>query len=79
MTSDFTHKKTSLLAELKILALRHNRDYYISMIPFIEKAGPEDIDLIEMYQMAIDEDRAKLIQSRKALGGVAQVQDILAL
>lgn len=77
MTVTFESKKTILLAELKMLALSHNRDYYISMIPFIEKAGPEDVDLIEMYQTAIDEDRAFLVQSRQALGGVKKVENIL--
>ena len=77
MSQTFEQKKAKLLAELKMLALRHNRDYYISMIPFIEKSGPEESDLIEMYQMAIDEDRILLMQSRKALESVAQVQKIL--
>jgi hypothetical protein len=69
----------TLLTELKTLALRHNRDYYISMIPFIEKSVPEDSDLIEMYQIAIDEDRTKLMQSRQALEGVTKMADILSL
>ncbi len=77
MDSSFEQKKAILLSELKMLALRHNRDYYISMIPFVEKAGPEDIDLIETYQAAIDEDRALLTHSRQALEGIWKVEKIL--
>jgi len=60
-----------------MLALRHNRDYYTSMIPFVERAGPEDDNLIEMYQAAIDSDRTLLSHSRQAFSGIAKVENIL--
>lgn len=77
MTYTFEDKKALLLSELRTLALRHNRDYYTSLIPFVENAGPEESDLIDMYQAAILEDGTKLAQSRQALEGIKKVENIL--
>jgi hypothetical protein len=77
MTQSFEDKKALLLSDLRTLALRHNRDYFISLIPFIENAGPEENDIIDMYQAAILDDGAKLAQSRQAFASISQVEDIL--
>jgi hypothetical protein len=77
MTQIFEDKKALLLSDLRTLALRHNRDYYTSVIPFIEKAWPEDCDLIEMYRDAILEDGTKITQSRRAFESIVKVENIL--
>lgn len=78
MTQTFDDKKALLLSDLRTLALRHNRDYYISLIPFVENAGPEDVDIIDMYQSAILTDGHKLAHSRQAFAGISYVEDILS-
>ena len=77
MQNTFEEKRKRLLSELKILALKHNRDYYTSMIPFVEHATPDQEDLIHAYQYALDEDRAKLFQSRDAMATVEKVQFLI--
>ncbi len=77
MNQTFHDQKALLLSDLHTLALRHNRDYYISLIPFIEKAWPEESDLIDMYQAAILEDGNKLAQSRSAFASITKVENIL--
>ena len=67
MQTIFEEKRKRLLDDLKVLALKHNRDYYVSLIPLVESATPEQEDVIEMYQGALDEDRMVLLQSRDAL------------
>lgn len=78
MAQSFEDKKALLLSDLRTLALRHNRDYFISIIPFIENAGPGESDLIDMYQAAILEEGTKLAQSRQAFASISQVKNILS-
>lgn len=56
MNMVFEEKKHSLLQTLHYLALHHNRDYYISMIPIIEMLDADEFDILENYQEAIDMD-----------------------
>ncbi len=67
MHTIFEEKRKKLLDDLKVLALKHNRDYYISLIPLVESATSEQEDVIEMYQSALDENKISLLQSRDAL------------
>lgn len=77
MNPSFDDKKALLLSDLRTLALRHNRDYYISLIPFIENAGLEESDLIDMYQEAMLIDGQKLAQSRQAFESLTKIEHIL--
>jgi hypothetical protein len=45
----------------------HNRDYYFSIIPFIDAATPEQEDVINSYADMIENDKNTLRQSRDAL------------
>lgn len=67
MQTIFEEKRKRLLDDLKVLALKHNRDYYVSLIPFVESATVDQEDVIDMYREALDEDRVTLLQSRNAL------------
>lgn len=77
MGKTFTEKQQSLLAELKKLALMHNRDYFLSIIPFVESATPDQEELIDTYQIALDEDRNRLLQSREALVTPERINSII--
>ena len=69
----FEEQKISLLNSIKMLALKHNRDYYVSLIPWIESSTPDDTDLIEMYYEAIEHNMMYLFQSRRALSSVEKI------
>ncbi|MBP6921702.1 hypothetical protein KBB89_04125, partial [Candidatus Gracilibacteria bacterium] len=67
MSESFTEKQKSLLKDLKKIALMHNRDYFVSLIPFVESATADQEELLDTYQIALDEDRNRLMQSHDAL------------
>ncbi len=69
----FEEKRKKLLDDLRMLALKHNREYYFSIIPIIESATPEQEDILDMYASAIDADRSRLSQSRDALLTVQKI------
>lgn len=73
----FAVKKQKLLQDLRSIALSHNRDYYESIIPFVESADENQEDLIDTYIVALDESRSTLIHSRKAMGAIEIVDIIL--
>ncbi len=77
MGKTFLEKQKSLLSELKKLALMHNRDYFVSIIPFVESATPDQEELLDTYQIALDEDRNRLMQSREALVTPERVNNIM--
>ncbi len=77
MAKSFTEKQQSLLTELRKLALMHNRDYFLSIIPFVENATPDQEELLDTYQIALDEDRNRLMQSREALVTPERVNTII--
>jgi len=77
MEKTFTEKQQSLLRELRKLALMHNRDYFLSIIPFVESATPEQEELLDTYQVALDEDKNRLNQSRKAFVTPERVNAII--
>lgn len=77
MYTSFEEKKTQLLGDLKTLALRHNREYYISLIPHVENATSDQEDLIDMYLDAVGENRWQLMQSRDALVTVARITSLI--
>lgn len=66
MQTAFEEKKKKLLDQLKVLALKHNRDYYVSILPHIETATVDESDILDMYIEALDQDRNRLMQSRDA-------------
>lgn len=70
MHTIFEEKRKKLLDDLKVLALKHNRDYYVSLIPFVESATVDQEDVIDMYMEALDENKVSLLQSRDALATV---------
>lgn len=67
MQTIFEEKRKKLLDDLKVLALKHNRDYYVSLIPLVESATVDQEDVIDMYKEALDDGRMTLFQSRDAL------------
>jgi hypothetical protein len=73
----FIEKQQSILFDLKKLALTHNRDYYESIIPFVESATVDQEDLIDAYQFALNEARAHLMQSRGAFVTPERVNSII--
>ena len=73
----FQQKKDKLLQDLRAIALRHNRDYYESIIPFVESADESSEDLIDTYIAALDENRSTLVHSRKTMDAVGMVEAIL--
>ena len=77
MNTIFEEKKHSLLQILHHLALHHNRDYYVSMIPIVEKLEPDDRDILESYQQAIDMDYWKLFQSKEAFSDTRNLIEFL--
>jgi len=77
MWKTFTEKQQSILSDIKKLALTHNRDYYESIIPFVESATVEQEDLIDAYQFALDEDCTHLMQSRGAFVTPERVNSII--
>lgn len=77
MWKTFTEKQQALLRDLKKLALTHNRDYFLSLIPLVESATPDQEDLLDDYQFALDQDRARLMQSRNALITPVRVSSII--
>ena len=77
MWKTFAEKQLTLLWELKKLALSHNRDYFSSLIPLVESATIDQEDLINTYQLALDQDRARLMQSRDALIAPDRVNSII--
>jgi hypothetical protein len=77
MAKSFTEKQQSLLTELRKLALMHNRDYFLSIIPFVENATPDQEELLDTYQITLDEDRNRLMQSREALVTPERVNTII--
>ncbi len=56
MQNTFEEKRKILLKRLQMLAMSHNRDYYVSIIPIIESATGDQEDIIDMYQLALEED-----------------------
>jgi len=62
----FKEKKRFVLQRLQYLALHHNRDYYISMIPIVEMLEFYELDILESYRWTIDEEYCKLFHSKKA-------------
>lgn len=77
MSESFVKKQQSLLTELKKLALTHNRDYYFSIIPFVEAANPEQEDVINSYADMLENDKNTLRQSRNALVTPGKVSSLL--
>lgn len=77
MQTLFIEKKKKLLHELRMLALRHNRDYYISIIPIVESATVDQEDVLDMYQSALDNGIFHLSQSRDALITVRKINALL--
>jgi hypothetical protein len=77
MQNTFEEKRKNLLDELQMLALKHNRDYYISIIPLIESATADQADIIDMYQSALEEGRSHLLQSRDALITVQKINSLI--
>jgi hypothetical protein len=77
MGKTFIEKQQSLLSDLKKLALMHNRDYFLSIIPFVESATPDQEELLDTYQLALDEDRNRLMQSRGAFVTPERVNSII--
>lgn len=77
MQTTFPEKKNKLLKDLRMLALRHNRDYYASIIPIIESATIDQTDLLDMYQSALEEDVFHLSQSRDALVTVEKINSLI--
>jgi predicted MPP superfamily phosphohydrolase len=67
MQNTFLEKKNKLLEALRMLALKHNRDYYVSIIPFVEQLVEEQEDILDMYSYALYENAQTLFQSRQAL------------
>ena len=70
MHTTFEEKRKKLLDDLKVLALKHNRGYYVSLIPLVESATVDQEDVIDMYMEALDENKVSLLQSRDALATV---------
>lgn len=60
MQTTFEEKRKNLLEKLQMLALKHNRGYYISIIPIVVSATPAQEDVIDIYRKALDEDRMTL-------------------
>lgn len=77
MQTIFEEKKKNFLSLLKMLALKHNRDYYVSLIPFIEQSTEEQEDLLDIYSEVMQQDVQKLFQSRKALRTVSRIESLL--
>lgn len=77
MQTIFEEKKKNLLSLLRMLALKHNRDYYISIIPFVESATIDQEELINMYHLALEEDVFNLSHSRQALITVQKINSIV--
>jgi len=46
----FKEKKRFVLQRLQYLAIHHNRDYYISMIPIVEMLEFYELDILESYR-----------------------------
>jgi len=76
MNHEFIKKKQQLLSDLKMVAMRHNRTYYDSIIPFVEDSSDEG--LIDMYREILNQDRQSLVQSRKALKTVSQFYSLIS-
>jgi hypothetical protein len=77
MLESFAKKQQTLLTQLRKIALMHNRDYFVSLIPFVESATADQEDLIDAYIVAVDEDRQKLTQSRDALATPERVNYLI--
>lgn len=80
MNTIFDERKRLLLSRLHHLALHHNRDYYVSMIPIIELLIENEMDLLESYQQVIDEEHWTLFHSKQAFNPIGfQVQSLISL
>ncbi len=77
MQTIFEEKRKKLLDDLKVLALKHNRDYYVSLIPLVESATVDQEDVIDMYKEALDDGRMTLFQSRDALVTVWKLNSLI--
>lgn len=77
MNTIFEEKQKKLLQNLKKLALHHNRDYYFSIIPIVEFATPDQEDVLDIYQSALDEDSMHLLQSRDAFITVERINSLI--
>ena len=77
MHTTFEEKRKKLLDDLKVLALKHNRDYYVSLIPLVESATVDQEDVIDMYRDALDDGRMTLLQSRDALVTVWKLNSLI--
>lgn len=78
MDTWFLIKKTQLLESLRMLALKHNRDYYVSLLPIVEQLSEDQTDILDMYVSALSADGASLIQSRRALVTVWRCNSLLS-
>lgn len=77
MQTVFLEKKNKLLEALRVLALRHNRDYYFSIIPFLEQMTEDQEDILEMYQLVFEESSSYLLQSRNAFQAVEKINSLI--
>lgn len=76
MHTIFEEKRQKLLSDFRMLALKHNREYYRGLIPFIETATPDQEDLLDMYEKALRESSG-ILQSRKAFTAPHKIQSLL--
>lgn len=77
MQTIFEEKKKNFLSLLKMLALKHNRDYYVSIIPLVEQSTEEQEEILDMYICAFEQDSFHLSQSRDALGTVRRINSFI--
>lgn len=77
MQTIFLEKKNNLLERLRMLALKHNRDYYVSIVPFVEQLAEEQEDILDMYQFALEESSLYLLQSRNAFQAVEKINSLI--
>lgn len=77
MQTIFLEKKNKLLERLRMLALKHNRDYYVSIVPFVEQLAEEQEDILDIYQFALEESSSYLLQSRNAFQAVEKINSLI--
>lgn len=77
MQTTFIEKKNKLLDDLRILALKHNRDYYTSIIPYIIDITEAQEDILNLYSDALQQDAHALFSSRKAFVTPNRIESLL--
>ncbi len=77
MQTTFIEKKNKLLDDLRILALKHNRDYYTSIIPYITGITETQEDILNLYSDALQQDAHALFSSRKAFVTPNRIESLL--